>query len=167
MQAAEERQPQTLHCIFFSPLSFLFFFFLRNMVAIMFLFFLYKDQRCSWEQKTRNVSFNIKSAWHDFISCSPDLPDVGVHPGWRQQTECMSSAFRVWGRESQATGVQCFYSCCPPPPFFFSCIVREENPKRKLETSTFPTAISCLPALLHSSRQSAQFSIRNLNKKNL
>lgn len=57
----------------------------------------------------------------------------------------------------------------PPPPspflFFFSCIVREENPKRKLETSTFPTAISCLPALLHSSRQSAQYSTRNLTKK--
>lgn len=54
-----------------------------------------------------------------------------------------------------------------PPFFFFSCIVREENPKRKPETSTFPTAISCLPALLHSSRQSAQFSTRNLTTKNL
>lgn len=55
----------------------------------------------------------------------------------------------------------------PPPTSFFSCIVREENPKRKPETSTFPTAISCLPALLHSSRQSAQLSRRNFTKKNL
>lgn len=55
----------------------------------------------------------------------------------------------------------------PPPPTLFSCIVREENPKRKLETSPFPTAISCLPALIHSSRQSAQYRIRNLTKKKL
>lgn len=159
MQAAGE-SPEPCLMLFFLPFL---FFFKRNMVAIMFLFFLYKDQKCSWEQKTRNVSLNIKSAWHYFISCSPDLPDVGVHPGWRQQRACQ---VHLESGEEKARQQE-YNALIRPPSTLFSCIVREENPKRKLETSTFPTAISCLPALLHSSRQSAQFSIRNLTKKNL
>lgn len=44
----------------------------------------------------------------------------------------------------------------PPstPPFL---VLWEKNPKRKLETSPFPTVISCLPALIYSPRQSAQY----------
>jgi len=124
------------------------------------MFFLYyKDQKCLWEENTRNFSFNeCMTRTTSFLAHEICLMLVWYQAeGSRVDVKCIQClGNRKQGNRSTALLFR--------PPLF-SFIVREENPKRKLETSPFPTAISCLPVLIHSSRQSAQHRIRNLAKK--